>query len=319
MQAAERVDGERPRRPCYAAGSVTSVRMKRPSSLVGHRLAPGDVDVGEHDVGALSGQMSGDPLTDAVAAPGDQCDLAVDVECHDLDRRGQLRSADERGGEGLGVDDTEVLDRTGHGHVEEPEAPAIGARNRRRLDHDDGVEFEPLGRRRRDDGDRAGSWRHARAGQRPGSPPGQLGRLGRRGHQGRRPPPARGPRPAQRASASAAASQIALLDVADGGIGAAGPDGRGGLDTRGGHGQQPRGEVRGRVPGRGSPASARRDARGAESGRWLRTSSQSEYVHGPVAWARSPRMVTEPDGARRATMRNCIGVRSCASSTTMWP
>ena len=27
----------------------------------------------------------------------------------------------------------------------------------------------------------------------------------------------------------------------------------------------------------------------------------------------------DPEGARRATIRNCIGVRSCASSTTMWP
>ena len=38
-----------------------------------------------------------------------------------------------------------------------------------------------------------------------------------------------------------------------------------------------------------------------------------------MAWARSPSTVIDPEGARRAIMRNCIGVRSCASSTTMWP
>ena len=40
---------------------------------------------------------------------------------------------------------------------------------------------------------------------------------------------------------------------------------------------------------------------------------------GPVACAMSPRIVTEPARARRATIRSCIGVRSCASSTITCP
>ena len=33
----------------------------------------------------------------------------------------------------------------------------------------------------------------------------------------------------------------------------------------------------------------------------------------------SPTTVMEPDSDRRASMRSCIGERSCTSSTTMWP
>jgi hypothetical protein len=33
----------------------------------------------------------------------------------------------------------------------------------------------------------------------------------------------------------------------------------------------------------------------------------------------SPTTVIEPFSERRASMRSCIGERSCASSTTMWP
>ena len=40
---------------------------------------------------------------------------------------------------------------------------------------------------------------------------------------------------------------------------------------------------------------------------------------GPVAWAMSPTTVIEPENDRRAIMRNCMGDRSWASSTTMWP
>ena len=56
-----------------------------PSELVGDRLATGDVDVGDDDVGPARRQMPGDALTDAVASSGDECDLAVDVECHALE------------------------------------------------------------------------------------------------------------------------------------------------------------------------------------------------------------------------------------------
>ena len=48
-------------------------------------------------------------------------------------------------------------------------------------------------------------------------------------------------------------------------------------------------------------------------------SSQLAGAHGPVACAMSPTTVMEPDSERRASMRSCIGERSCTSSTTMCP
>ena len=38
-----------------------------------------------------------------------------------------------------------------------------------------------------------------------------------------------------------------------------------------------------------------------------------------LAWPKSPTRVIEPDGQRRASMRHCIAVRSCASSTSTCP
>ena len=49
------------------------------------------------------------------------------------------------------------------------------------------------------------------------------------------------------------------------------------------------------------------------------TSLQSWGANGPVAWAISPTTVIAPLSDRRPTMRNCRGVKSCTSSTTMWP
>ncbi len=49
------------------------------------------------------------------------------------------------------------------------------------------------------------------------------------------------------------------------------------------------------------------------------TSSQDWGAHGPVACAMSPTTVMEPESDRRASMRSCMGERSCTSSTTMWP
>ncbi len=48
-------------------------------------------------------------------------------------------------------------------------------------------------------------------------------------------------------------------------------------------------------------------------------SSHPAGAQGPVACAMSPTTVMEPDSDRRASMRSCIGERSCTSSTTMWP
>ena len=48
-------------------------------------------------------------------------------------------------------------------------------------------------------------------------------------------------------------------------------------------------------------------------------SSHPAGAQGPVACAMSPTTVMEPDSERRASMRNCMGERSCTSSTTMWP
>ena len=58
---------------------------------------------------------------------------------------------------------------------------------------------------------------------------------------------------------------------------------------------------------------------GRRRGRWARTSSQSAWAQAPVAWAMSPTTVIEPLSERRASMRSCMGERSWASSTTMWP
>ena len=97
MEAAERVDcrghgGDGRRRIGNVGVHEVSVE------LVGQRLAAGVVDVGEDDVRSLSSQMPSDPLADAVAAPGDQCHLAIQIHRHGLDRRGQ--SAGERSGQG---------------------------------------------------------------------------------------------------------------------------------------------------------------------------------------------------------------------------
>ena len=48
-------------------------------------------------------------------------------------------------------------------------------------------------------------------------------------------------------------------------------------------------------------------------------SSQLVGAQGPVACAMSPTTVMEPESERRASMRSCMGERSCTSSTTMWP
>ena len=48
-------------------------------------------------------------------------------------------------------------------------------------------------------------------------------------------------------------------------------------------------------------------------------SSHPAGAQGPVAWAMSPTTVMEPESDRRPSMRNCMGERSCTSSTTMWP
>ena len=64
-------------------------------------------------------------------------------------------------------------------------------------------------------------------------------------------------------------------------------------------------------------SSARRD--GLRSGRCSRISSQFWWAHWPVAWAMSPTIVIEPLSERRVSICSCIGERSWASSTTMWP
>ena len=76
MQAAERLDGAGDGRG--AGGGVGDVGAHEASAeLVGDLLAPGVVDVGDDDVGALCRQMPGHAFADAVAAAGDQRDLAV--------------------------------------------------------------------------------------------------------------------------------------------------------------------------------------------------------------------------------------------------
>ena len=50
--------------------------------LVRQRLAAGIVDVSNDDMRPLPSQMPSHPLADAVAAPGDQCHLAIQIHHH---------------------------------------------------------------------------------------------------------------------------------------------------------------------------------------------------------------------------------------------
>ena len=71
MQSAERLDRERD--GGRAGGGIRDVGPDEPTlELVGDRLSPGDVDVGDHDVGPTAGQVPGDALADAVAPAGDE-------------------------------------------------------------------------------------------------------------------------------------------------------------------------------------------------------------------------------------------------------
>ena len=71
-------------------------------------------------------------------------------------------------------------------------------------------------------------------------------------------------------------------------------------------------------PGSGSSPSARQPGR-SPAGQVRGDSSQTGGPTAPVAWAMSPTTVIDPDRDRRASMRSCIGDRSCTSSTTMCP
>jgi hypothetical protein len=65
-------------------------------------------------------------------------------------------------------------------------------------------------------------------------------------------------------------------------------------------------------------SSVRRGGRRSTGSR-LSTSSQEAWAQAPVAWAMSPTIVIDPFSERRASIRSCIGDRSWASSTMMWP
>ena len=100
MEPTEGLDRERDRGG--ARRRIGDVGPDEPAvEIVGHGLSPGNVDVGDDDMGASAGQVPGDALTDAVAPAGDEGDLAVDVQCHEVDRRG-TPSAQPRREEGSG-------------------------------------------------------------------------------------------------------------------------------------------------------------------------------------------------------------------------
>ena len=73
--------------------------------------------------------------------------------------------------------------------------------------------------------------------------------------------------------------------------------------------------------GRGPVAHGQLDQRGGRGGAQVggHVVPAPAGPTGPVAWAMSPTTVIEPESDRRASMRSCIGERSCTSSTTMWP
>ena len=86
---------------------------EQPPQLLGDGLASGVVDIRQYDASALTREMPGHALADAVASPRDECDLACDV--HEEDRRGgesrEISRAGER--ERETVDDAQVLDGPG--------------------------------------------------------------------------------------------------------------------------------------------------------------------------------------------------------------
>ena len=89
-------------------------------------------------------------------------------------------------------------------------------------------------------------------------------------------------------------------------------------DVGGGVAQHPGGQLHdglGQAVAEGELGAAGRALLGQESEDLVPDS----WAHCPVAWAMSPTTVIEPLSDRRSSIRSCIGERSCASSTTMWP
>ena len=81
VKAAEGLD--RARHGGLAGCGVGHVGLDEvPAQLVGDGAAASTVDVGDDDVRTIARQVPGHALADAVAAAGDQGDLAVHIECH---------------------------------------------------------------------------------------------------------------------------------------------------------------------------------------------------------------------------------------------
>ena len=134
------------------------------------------------------------------------------------------------------MDDAQVLNRAGQGHVEQAQSAPVIAGDGRGFDHDHGVELQSLGRRSRDDGDGPGHG-VALEDPDPALSPGQPGDLGRQvlgdDHRHQCMHLRQGGRLGQRGG-----RHLALADEMDRGIGASGAYGRGGLDPGSGDPQE---------------------------------------------------------------------------------
>jgi hypothetical protein len=81
VEPAEGLD--RPGHGRGTGGRVGHVRLDEvPAQLVGDSTTAGTVDVRDDDVRTVARQVPGYALADAVAAAGDECNLAVHVQCH---------------------------------------------------------------------------------------------------------------------------------------------------------------------------------------------------------------------------------------------
>ena len=258
-----------------AGGGVGHVGLHEATpELVGDRLAAGDVDVREDDVGSCAGQMSGHAFTDPVAPASDEGDLALDVDAMHRMRRGARSLSRGAGRGGAWRARREGAGSAGSWRRRAAGDPGRLAGDGRRLDHDDGVELQPFGCGGADNGDGPA---HGVALEEP-----DLGASRRpTGHRS-----APGPSGAMTAT-SACSSARPAASASEGrepapsggrtrGSPSAGPDDRGGRGHAWrGQGQQPRRRSRAPGPARGTRVSARRDAVRPASGRCTRTSSQS--------------------------------------------
>ena len=212
----------------------------------------------------------------------------------------------------------EGLRRAGDRDVEQAQPGAVGGDERGRFDDHDVVELESLrlGRRRA-----PRPARRARRSRRSTAPTSRERRDDRRVQRGRRDHRERaGAARARRARARRSRRRARSGGVATKrGCSPVLRTDRDGSTVGRGDREQAGGDLH--DLGRRPVVDRQGDERGPEScwGTCASTSAQEASAPGRLAWPGSPTSVIEPDGQRRASMRHCIAVRSCASSTSTCP